>query len=85
MVRVGAGIFDKLEPEPHKNGPAPQHWLTVVHTVPVCQNNKGTVPASWDSRRHLYPHPIEGHRSRSHPRSKIIKKKYASRQAHSDK
>jgi hypothetical protein len=27
MVRagVGAGIFDKLEPEPHKYGPAPQH------------------------------------------------------------
>jgi hypothetical protein len=23
---AGAGIFDKLEPEPHKNGPAPQHW-----------------------------------------------------------
>jgi hypothetical protein len=33
MVGAGAGtgagtedeIFDKLEPEPHKNGPAPQH------------------------------------------------------------
>jgi hypothetical protein len=26
-VRAGAraGIFDKLEPEPHKNFPAPQH------------------------------------------------------------
>jgi hypothetical protein len=24
MVRAGAGVFDKLEPEPHKNGPAPQ-------------------------------------------------------------
>jgi hypothetical protein len=23
---AGAEIFDKLEPEPHKNGPAPQHW-----------------------------------------------------------
>jgi hypothetical protein len=22
----GAGIYDKLELEPHKNGPAPQHW-----------------------------------------------------------
>jgi hypothetical protein len=22
---AGAGIFDKVEPEPHKNGPAPQH------------------------------------------------------------
>jgi hypothetical protein len=21
--------FSKLEPEPHKNGPAPQHWLWV--------------------------------------------------------
>jgi hypothetical protein len=26
MVRAGAGIFEKLEPEPHKNVPAPQHW-----------------------------------------------------------
>jgi hypothetical protein len=28
---AGAGIFDKLEPElePHKNGPAPQHWFLV--------------------------------------------------------
>jgi hypothetical protein len=25
MVGAGAEIFDKLEPEPHKNGPAPQH------------------------------------------------------------
>jgi hypothetical protein len=26
---AGAGIFDKLEPElePHKNRPAPHHWL----------------------------------------------------------
>jgi hypothetical protein len=22
---AGAEIFDKLDPEPHKNGPAPQH------------------------------------------------------------
>jgi hypothetical protein len=31
IVRAGAGIFDKLEPElePDKNGPAPQHWITV--------------------------------------------------------
>jgi hypothetical protein len=28
MVGAGAEIFDKLEPEPHKNGPAPQHWVT---------------------------------------------------------
>jgi hypothetical protein len=27
MVRAGAGIFDKQEPEPHKNGPAPQHCI----------------------------------------------------------
>jgi hypothetical protein len=30
MVRAGAGILDKLEPdpelEPDTNGPAPQHW-----------------------------------------------------------
>jgi hypothetical protein len=26
IVRAGAGIFVKLEPETHKNGPAPQHW-----------------------------------------------------------
>jgi hypothetical protein len=33
MVRAGAGatIFDMQEPEPHKNGPAPKHWLG-VHT-----------------------------------------------------
>jgi hypothetical protein len=29
IVRAGAGIFDKLEPEPHKNGPAPQHCKCV--------------------------------------------------------
>jgi hypothetical protein len=29
MVRAGAGIFDKQEPEPHKNGPVPQHCLPV--------------------------------------------------------
>jgi hypothetical protein len=27
MVGAGAEIFDKLEPKPHKNGPAPQHWF----------------------------------------------------------
>jgi hypothetical protein len=31
MIRAGAGIFEKLEPEPElepvKNGPAPQHWF----------------------------------------------------------
>jgi hypothetical protein len=31
MVGAGAGaeIFDTLEPELHKNGPAPQHWMLV--------------------------------------------------------
>jgi hypothetical protein len=29
MVGAGAEIFDKLEPEPHKNGPAPQHCLSI--------------------------------------------------------
>jgi hypothetical protein len=29
MVGAGAEIFDKLEPESHKNGPAPQHWLGI--------------------------------------------------------
>jgi hypothetical protein len=34
MARAGAGIFDKLEPEPepHKNGPAPQHWYMKVRS-----------------------------------------------------
>jgi hypothetical protein len=34
IVRAGVGIFDKLEPEPepHKNGPAPQHWLQEGYT-----------------------------------------------------
>jgi hypothetical protein len=26
-AKAGAEIFDKLEPELHKNRPAPQHWL----------------------------------------------------------
>jgi hypothetical protein len=30
MVGAGAEIFDKLEPEPHKNGPAPQHWCFLM-------------------------------------------------------
>jgi hypothetical protein len=34
IVRAGAGaaIFDKLEqePEPDKNGPAPQHWFKLL-------------------------------------------------------
>jgi hypothetical protein len=29
-ARAGAEIFDKLEPEPHKNGPAPQHCARLV-------------------------------------------------------
>jgi hypothetical protein len=31
MVGAGAEIFDKLEPEPHKNGPAPQHCLNLQY------------------------------------------------------
>jgi hypothetical protein len=33
MVRAGAGagIFYNPELEPHKNGPAPQHWLLVQY------------------------------------------------------
>jgi hypothetical protein len=27
IVKAGAGIFDKQEPEPHNNGPAAQHWF----------------------------------------------------------
>jgi hypothetical protein len=27
---AGADIFDKLEPEPHKHRPAPQHWKNVI-------------------------------------------------------
>jgi hypothetical protein len=35
MVRAGAGIFYKQEPEPgpHKKGPAPQHWISYVNFV----------------------------------------------------
>jgi hypothetical protein len=31
MVRAGAvaEIFNKLEPEGHKKGPAPQHWISL--------------------------------------------------------
>jgi hypothetical protein len=31
---VGAEIFDKLEPEPHKNGPAPQHCTILKYFKP---------------------------------------------------
>jgi hypothetical protein len=33
MVRAGVGarFLHKLEPEPHKNGPAPQHWLKHIY------------------------------------------------------
>jgi hypothetical protein len=34
---VGAGIFDKQEQEPepelHKNGPAPQHWIKLPYIM----------------------------------------------------
>jgi hypothetical protein len=33
MVGAGAEIFVKLEPEPHKNGPAPQHWCAEHHST----------------------------------------------------
>jgi hypothetical protein len=33
MVIAGDGNFDKLVPEPHKNGPAPQHWEDVSLTT----------------------------------------------------
>jgi hypothetical protein len=35
MVGAGAGgeIFEKLELEPHKNGPVPQHWLQDASTT----------------------------------------------------
>jgi hypothetical protein len=35
MVGAGAEIFVKLEPEqePHKNGPAPQHWCSGIHAL----------------------------------------------------
>jgi hypothetical protein len=29
MIGAGDEIFDKLEPEPHKNGSAPQHWFNL--------------------------------------------------------
>jgi hypothetical protein len=32
MVGAGAEIFVKLEPEPHKNRPAPQHWVKLEIT-----------------------------------------------------
>jgi hypothetical protein len=35
LARAGTEIFDKLEQEPHKNGPAPQHWKQ----LPVCLLN----------------------------------------------
>jgi hypothetical protein len=36
---AGAGILDKLDPEPElelepdKNGPAPQHWVSQQHPI----------------------------------------------------
>jgi hypothetical protein len=35
MARAGAGIFDKVEPEPHKNGSAPQHICIVNLTCRI--------------------------------------------------
>jgi hypothetical protein len=36
MVRAGAGIFDKQEPEPHNNGPAPQRCIKGPMHPPLC-------------------------------------------------
>jgi hypothetical protein len=35
MVQAGAeaGIFNKLEPEPLKNGLAPQHWTLTAYRI----------------------------------------------------
>jgi hypothetical protein len=42
MVRAGTGIFDKLEPEPHKNGPAPQHCPQVnINFMVLWEMQKG--------------------------------------------
>jgi hypothetical protein len=49
MVRAGAGIFDK--PEPYKNGPAPQHWLSpMVRTYLLFSNGGGAVLEEYDVR-----------------------------------
>jgi hypothetical protein len=32
MVRAVTGTFDKLEPEPHKSGPAPKHWIRLFRS-----------------------------------------------------
>jgi hypothetical protein len=33
-AEAGTEIFDKQEPEPHKKGPAPQHWFKQEIPVP---------------------------------------------------
>jgi hypothetical protein len=43
---AGAGIFDKLEPDPHKNGTAPQRWLTRVNCYVRIQTRKLKKPIS---------------------------------------
>jgi hypothetical protein len=40
MVGAGAEIIDKLEPEPHTNGPAPQHWYRYTLTQGAQENRK---------------------------------------------
>jgi hypothetical protein len=42
IVRAGAKIFDKQEPEPHKNGLAPQHWS--LHWLLSIQCNRLPMP-----------------------------------------
>jgi hypothetical protein len=34
MVGAGAEIFNQLVPEPHKNGPAPQHYSFLLLPTP---------------------------------------------------
>jgi hypothetical protein len=36
LAGAGARIFEKLEPEPHKNGPAPQHCLETANKYMFC-------------------------------------------------
>jgi hypothetical protein len=33
IVGAGAEIFDKLKPEPHKNGPVSQHWISLMWEI----------------------------------------------------
>jgi hypothetical protein len=57
MVRARAGIFDKLEPEPH-NGPAPQHCKEALYFVPHALYGAGN--ASKSSLTLLIIHSLGG-------------------------